>query len=117
MIAKYHSITDVSQVIKEDCSTIRYWEDFFGKPKPQRDNAGRRQYTESDIEILKLIKKLVREEGLHLEKAKIKLEILLSMKGQRQLPVLTDRYKYTLLWIREELKNILRTLKEKNYIS
>ena len=117
MDTKYYSITEVSEFIEEDPSTIRYWEDFFERPKPQRDKAGRRQYTETDVEILKLIKKLVREDGLHLEKAKIKLEILLSMKGQRQLPVLTDRYKHTLLWIREELKEMLRTLKEQNYVS
>ncbi len=108
----YYSIKDVAKELNEDPSTLRYWEDFFGKPKPRRDNAGRRRYSQEDIEILKLIKKLVREEGLHLEKARIKLEILLSIKGQLKLPVLTDRYKHLLMWIREELKNILIYLKE-----
>ena len=70
----YYSIKDVSLLLKEEESTLRYWErEFKNVISPQRKARGVRFYTEKDIEDVQMIKYLVRDCGLTLDGARKKL--------------------------------------------
>lgn len=58
----YHSITEVSKLLGEEQHVLRYWEREFSQLKPQKNRAGNRVYTAKDLVILKVIRKLLREE-------------------------------------------------------
>jgi DNA-binding transcriptional MerR regulator len=49
---------------------LRYWETEFEQLKPAKNRAGNRIYTNRDIKIIMMIKRLLREEGYTIEGAK-----------------------------------------------
>ncbi len=72
----YYSISELSQIIDEEQYVLRYWEREFDEIKPRKNRAGNRAYTASDIALIQLIKKLLREERLTIQKTKDKLKTL-----------------------------------------
>ncbi|MBP5637189.1 MAG: MerR family transcriptional regulator [Bacteroidales bacterium] len=61
---------EVAEMLGENTSAIRYWCNYFERfIKPQRNAKGNRLFHEEDIETLKQIKHLVKNEGLTLEGA------------------------------------------------
>lgn len=58
----YYSITEISQMIGEEQHVLRYWEREFPQLRPQKNRAGNRVYTQRDLAILKIIKRLLRQE-------------------------------------------------------
>lgn len=58
----YYSITEISQMIGEEQHVLRYWEREFPQLRPQKNRAGNRVYTQRDLAILKVIKRLLRQE-------------------------------------------------------
>lgn len=63
----FFSSVQVANIINEDVSTVRYWSKRFDKIlNIEVSNKNRRQYKKLDIEKLKFIKKLAREDGLTL---------------------------------------------------
>lgn len=54
-------------------STLRYWEQEFSLLQPKRNSKGTRYYTRKDIENVKLINHLVKENGLTIKGAKQKI--------------------------------------------
>lgn len=69
----FYSIEEVSQLIEEPKTTIRYWERHFKEVTPKRTPGGRRLYTSKDIDILRRIKYLLHIEGLSISSARKKL--------------------------------------------
>lgn len=69
----YYSSSEVAGFLNEKISTIRNWENYFGVPNPLRNRCNYKRYTLQDIEILKVIKHLLREEKYTLEGAKDRL--------------------------------------------
>lgn len=67
---KYYRIADVSEILGLPASTLRYWEKEFGSLHPKRNMGGRRLYTPTDIEQLRVIKFLIKEKGLTIEGAR-----------------------------------------------
>jgi len=55
-------------------STIRYWEHEFSVLKPKRNKKGTRYFTKKDIENLYVIYHLVKERGMTLKGAKMKIK-------------------------------------------
>ncbi len=68
------TIGEVAEMIGENTSLIRYWENQFDALKPQKNKKGNRLFTKNDIEMVKLIHYLVKERGLTLKGAKQKLK-------------------------------------------
>ena len=77
-------------------SLIRFWEKEFDIIKPKKNKKGNRFFTKSDIENFNLIFHLVKERGLTLRGAKMKLkenkedainnyEVIKSLKEIRNL--------------------------------
>lgn len=70
----YYAIGEVAEMLGENASLIRYWENQFDILKPKKNAKGDRLFTKSDIEVLKIIHHLVKDKGYTLEGAKIQLK-------------------------------------------
>lgn len=70
----FYSIGEVSEMIGENQSLIRYWENQFDALKPHKNKRGTRLFTKEDIETVKIIHHLVKERGLTLKGAQQKLK-------------------------------------------
>lgn len=70
----FFTIGEVAEMIDENTSLIRYWENQFNALKPQKNKKGNRLFTTDDIATIKLIHYLVKERGLTLNGAKQKLK-------------------------------------------
>lgn len=66
----YYSISEVSKITEVEQYVLRYWETEFEQLSPQKNRAGNRAYTNKDIQIILLIKKLLREQKYTIEGAK-----------------------------------------------
>ena len=100
----YYSIGEVSKLTELEQHVLRYWETEFPELKPQKNRAGRRIYTESDVAFIQRIKHLLREEKYTIEGARKALA-----QGDQE-PDEKDAFRAELLSIREflyDLKNRL----------
>ncbi len=69
-----YTMGEVAQELGENASAIRYWSNYFERfIKPQRNAKGNRLYHPEDIETLKQIQYLLKNQGLTLEGAKQRL--------------------------------------------
>ena len=67
----YYSISEVAEMFGLNESTLRYWEQEFPFLKPTTKGPSKvRQYSEKDIEQIKLIHNLVKVRGFKLAAAK-----------------------------------------------
>jgi len=70
----YHTIGEVADMLGENVSLIRYWENNFDILKPLKNKKGNRLFTNDDVFTLKLIHHLVKQKGLTLKGAQLKLK-------------------------------------------
>jgi len=100
----YYSIREVAQMFDLNESTLRYWETEFPHLRPKTNNQGVRQYTDKDIEQVRLIYNLVKVRGFKLAAARKYLNE--NRKGvDRSNDVLE-----TLISLRDQLKDLKRHL-------
>lgn len=67
----YYSISEVAAMFDLNESTLRYWEQMFPYLKPKTKGPSKvRQYSEKDIEQIRLIHNLVKVRGFKLDAAK-----------------------------------------------
>ena len=67
----YYSIKEVAEMFGLNESTLRYWETEFPLLKPKTSGPAKvRQYTEKDIDQIRLIYNLVKERGFKLSAAR-----------------------------------------------
>lgn len=88
-------------------SLLRHWESQFGVLKPKRNKKGNRLFTPADVENLKLIYHLVKEQGMTLEGARKALRQCRREKAvPRDVELLErlQRIRALLVEVREELK-------------
>lgn len=74
MAGPKYRIGQAAKMLDLNTSVLRYWETEFPQLSPVRTGKGQRLYTEEHIGLLRLIKRLVHEEGLTIEGARRKLE-------------------------------------------
>ncbi len=70
----YYSIGEVAEMFSVNTSHIRFWEKEFDIIKPKKNKKGNRFFTKADIDNFHLIYYLVKERGLTLSGAKLKLK-------------------------------------------
>lgn len=70
----YYTIGEVAEMFNVNTSLIRYWEKEFTVLKPKKNKKGNRLFTQKDIDNLHLIYHLVKEKGMTLSGAKLKLK-------------------------------------------
>lgn len=66
---KFYRIREVADLVELPASTLRFWESQFTVIKPTRSPKGTRMYTPDDVEVIRLIKYLVKDKGLKLDAA------------------------------------------------
>ncbi|MEM1125529.1 MAG: MerR family transcriptional regulator [Bacteroidota bacterium] len=66
----YYSIREVSDQLDLEPHVLRYWESEFPRLAPRKNAAGRRVYTEENIQALRRIKELLKEDKYTLEGAR-----------------------------------------------
>ncbi|GAB4383412.1 MAG: MerR family transcriptional regulator [Salibacteraceae bacterium] len=81
----YYSIGEVADILKVTPSLLRFWEKQFDTIKPQKNKKGNRIYTAHDLEQLKLIHHLVKEQGYTLEGAKQKIKHTSDMASKAEV--------------------------------
>lgn len=100
----FYSISEVSDLLQINQSQIRFWEKEFSVLKPKKNKKGNRQFTDSDIQLLKQIQYLVKEQGYTLAGANEKLKNEKHLEGKRVDVVNTLKsIKSLLLEIKETL--------------
>ena len=75
---QYFSISEVANMIGVNASLLRFWEKEFKQIKPKTNARGKRSYTTKDIEIVRSVYVLVKEQGFTLDGAR---KALKSRKG------------------------------------
>ncbi|MBO4692263.1 MAG: MerR family transcriptional regulator [Bacteroidales bacterium] len=71
----YYTIGEVSQLLSENTSLVRFWSDTFSSfIKPVRNKKGNRLFTAKDVENFKLIHHFVKDLGMTLDGAKLRMK-------------------------------------------
>ncbi len=101
----YYSIREVAQKFDISESTLRYWEKEFPQLKPKTSNQNKiRQYTEKDIEQIRLIHNLVKIRGFKIAAARKMLNE--NRQGVDKSSEVLDN----LLAVKEQLLDLKRRL-------
>ena len=66
----YYSIKEVAEMMGINESTLRFWEKEFPHLKPKTAGNGIRQYTEKDIDQLRVIYSLIKVRGFKIAAAR-----------------------------------------------
>jgi len=104
----YYPIGEVAKMFNVNASLLRYWEKQFpALIKPQKNRKGNRFYTAQDLENIKAIYFLVKEQGMTLEGAKKKLKQILKTEEDP-----TTEAIYILKEVKEQLQEIKKSLEE-----
>ena len=104
-IKLYYSIKEVAAMFDINESTLRYWESEFPQLRPKTQNGTKiRQYTDKDIEQLKVIYNLVKVRGFKLAAARKMLSA--NKEGVDKTADVLD----TLLSVRTQLKELKQQL-------
>lgn len=70
----YFSIGEVANMFGINESTLRFWEKEFNIINPRKNNKGTRFYKQEDIDAVRLVFHLVKERGMTLAGARLKLK-------------------------------------------
>ncbi|MBQ7553764.1 MAG: MerR family transcriptional regulator [Bacteroidaceae bacterium] len=71
----FYSISEVAEMFNVNESTLRFWEKEFPALAPKKAGRGIRQYQQKDIDLIKLIHHLVKEEGMTIPGARQRLHV------------------------------------------
>ena len=100
-----YSMGEVSEMFDVNPSLIRYWESQFDVLRPKQNKKGNRLFTPEDVQMLKLIYHLVKEQGMTLEGAKRSLKQNRgSVARDSELLERLQRVRALLVEVREDLK-------------
>ena len=109
---KYYSIGDVAKMTGLKPHILRYWETEFPLLRPRKNRAGNRAYTERDITIVRLIKKLLYKEKFTIGGARQRMKSDREfVNEQLALPFSSEPAEPTLESIRRELMCIMELVK------
>lgn len=96
----YYSIKEVAEMVGVSESTLRYWEKEFSFIKPKVTANKVRQYTEKDIEQIKVVYSLIKVKGFKIAAARKYLQQ--NRAGAEKSSEVLD----TLIRVRDELKDL-----------
>ena len=96
----YYSIAEVAEMFDVNASLLRFWEKEFPQIAPRTNGRGVRQYRKEDVDTIGLIYYLVKEQGMTLQGARLKL------KDNREATLRNFELVKRLKEIRQELVDI-----------
>jgi DNA-binding transcriptional MerR regulator len=102
----YYKIGEVCKITDLKPSVLRFWEREFKQLKPVKSNSRHRFYTQKHVTLINTLKHLLYEEKLTIEGAKLKLKEEFTFEENSD-----SKEIYTLKQIKEELENLLNSLK------
>jgi DNA-binding transcriptional MerR regulator len=100
---RYFRIGDASRIVGVEPYVLRYWESEFPQLKPSRADSKQRTYQRKDLETLLEIKRLLYEERMTIEGAKLRLKREKTKESTVSYPFVQE--------IRGELHEILEILR------
>ena len=100
------SIREVADMFHVNATLLRYWEKEFDSIRPSKSEKGTRQYSEEDIEAIRLVYRLVKEQGLTIAGAKQKL------KNNKEPAIKNEEIVHRLKFIRSELLTFKEEIEE-----
>ncbi|MEE9432262.1 MAG: MerR family transcriptional regulator [Melioribacteraceae bacterium] len=115
----YYSISEVSKLTELEQYILRYWETEFEQLKPSKNRAGNRIYTNKDIKMIHIIKKLLREKKYTIEGAKkilsnpTELKSILTVNGGEGSSISSDNNSKDVKSDLVELRKFLVDLRSK----
>ncbi len=103
----YFSIGEVSAATNVPQHVLRYWEGVFPTLRPPKRRSGNRAYRQQDIEKIRLIKRLLYDEGYTIKGARKRLrgQVVESEKAQS-----AQSFSDALAEIEKGLQKIIDTL-------
>ncbi len=105
----FWTIGEAADELGVNPSAIRFWEREFGTITPKRTGKGDRLYTREQIDQLRAIQKLVKEEGFTIEGAKARLKR--GMPDPEQASIDSEALLEKLLNIRRKLVELRLALR------
>lgn len=100
---RYFRIGDASRIVGVEPYVLRYWESEFPQLKPSRADSKQRTYQRKDLETLLQIKRLLYEERMTIEGARLRLKREKAKDSTVTYPFVKE--------IRGELHEILEILR------
>lgn len=92
-------------MLNVNTSTLRFWEKEFSIIKPHKNNKGNRLFTSKDIDNLKIIHKLLKEEGYTIPGARVHLKTKLpEIEADEKVVETLEKVKEFLLEVRKGLQ-------------
>ncbi len=82
---RYFRIGEVSRIIGVEPYVRRYCESEFPQIRPSRADSNQRTYQKKDLEIIFEIKRLLYEEKMTIEGAKLKLKMSKGVPSNREI--------------------------------
>ena len=113
-MSKYYSISELSEILNSENinkskisnPTLRYWEKEFKQIKPKILNGNRRYYNKENIDLLKKIKYLLKDQGMTINGVKK----LLNSRQSNELDEISNK-SITTDNLRNKLTNISQIVK------
>lgn len=81
----FFRIGEVAELVGVRPHVLRYWEDEFGLLRPMKTRGSHRQYRRRDVEVARLIHRLIELEGFTIAGAKKKLAELRTGRAEASL--------------------------------
>ena len=103
---RYFAIGEVSELCLVKPHVLRYWEQEFPQLKPVKRRGNRRYYQYQDVEMVRLIRSLLYEQGFTIDGARKRLKQLSRAGGGAGNDPASE-----LTAIRQELESILELTK------
>ena len=94
---KKYKIGQAAELLGLETYVLRFWETEFAQLRPNRTSKGQRYYTSEHIELLKRIKKLLYQDKLTIDGARMRLE------AQDNVQVILRDIKQDLLQVKDIL--------------
>jgi DNA-binding transcriptional MerR regulator len=107
-LKKRYSATQAARLLGVKPHVLRFWEKRF-EIRPERNSAGRRIYSQDQVEKLRRIKFLRYDEQFTTRGARSKLAALSRVEHSKALP---REHRATLLWLKKELTSLRDALSE-----
>ncbi len=102
---QYYKIGEVARLAQVNCSVLRFWETEFAVLSPIKSRSGQRRYTQSDVELVLAIKRLLYEEKLTIAGARGRLaNAELLVVPEHRIPVVSPQENSVLKDIYRELR-------------
>lgn len=80
----YYNIREVAEMVNLPEHTLRFWEKEIPSLKPRKTAGGARQYTKQDVDLVRLIHHLVKDQGLTIKAARERLKTSKQQVVDRQ---------------------------------